>query len=321
MATRMRGQPLAEELRAGVRRDVERLHEEGVTPTLGTVLMTADDAATSFMDRKHEACRAFGIETTRVDVDPTASAATLYRAVDRLADDDEVTALFVQVPLPAHVDESAVRERVPPGKDVDCFAPANLGRLVAGEPVVTPATAAAVLRLLDAYDVALAGREAVVVGRTTAIGMPIAQLLLARDATVTVCHTSTADLASHTRRADVLVTAAGAPELVDASMVSSGVSVVDVSVTRVDVPDGRSAGKRTKSDRGDTESGYDLVGDVAFDSVREKADAITPVPGGVGPLTLAHLLRNVVDVTARGAGVDGRSDDGGDDGDDTSGRG
>lgn len=283
----MRGGPLADEVRAGVRRDVETLLDRGVTPTLGTVLMTDDDAATAYMDRKHEACREVGVETRRVDVDPDAPAETLYGAVERLAADEEVTALFVQVPLPAHVDAGAVRERVPPTKDVDCFAPVNLGRLVAGDPVVTPATPAAVMRLLDAYDVALDGREAVVVGRTTAIGKPTAQLLLDRDATVTVCHSRTRDLASHTRRADVLVTVAGEPGLVGASMLSPGVSIVDVSVNRVE-----------------SAEGYELVGDVDVAGVHETADAITPVPGGVGPLTLANLLRNVVDVTAREAGVE-----------------
>jgi methylenetetrahydrofolate dehydrogenase (NADP+)/methenyltetrahydrofolate cyclohydrolase len=288
--TLLDGSPLAETMRESVRRDVETLVDRGVTPRLGTVLMSDDPAAKSFMDRKHDACAALGIETRRVDVAPSSPASELYEAVERLADVDDVTAVFVQVPLPPHVDTRAVRERVPVTKDVDCFAPANLGRLVAGEPRVTPATTAAVLRLLDAYDVETAGRNVVVVGRTTAIGKPLANLLLARepgpDATVTVCHTSTTDLSAHTRRADVLVTAAGAPHLVDGSMLSTGASVVDVSANRV---------------AADTERGYELVGDVEFDSAKEKVAAITPVPGGVGPLTLTCLLRTVVDVTAQQA--------------------
>jgi methylenetetrahydrofolate dehydrogenase (NADP+)/methenyltetrahydrofolate cyclohydrolase len=194
-----------------------------------------------------------------------------------------------------------VRARVPPAKDADCFAPANLGRLVAGRPSVVPATTAAVRRLLDAYDVATAGREVVVVGRSTAIGTPLANLLLDRDAgdaTVTVCHSRTRDLAAHTRRADVLVTAAGAPGLVDGSMISRGVSVVDVSVNRVAVDGAEPQAGAGGADPGDE---YELVGDVDADTVRPKADAITPVPGGVGPLTLAMLLRNVADLTARQA--------------------
>jgi methylenetetrahydrofolate dehydrogenase (NADP+)/methenyltetrahydrofolate cyclohydrolase len=290
--TLMEGGPLAASMRDSVRQDVETLADAGVTPTLGTVLMSADPASQSFMDRKHEACASLGIDTRRVDVCPDAPAPTLYESVERLADDEDVTAVFVQVPLPDHVDARAVRERVPPGKDVDCFAPANLGRLVAGDPRVTPATAAAVLSLLDAYDVETTGRDVVVVGRTTTICKPLANLLLSPapgpDATVTVCHSRTTDLAAHTRRADVLVTAAGTPHLVDGSMVSPGVAVVDVSVSRVPA---------------DTETGYELVGDVDFESVRADAAAITPVPGGVGPLTLSCLLRSVVDVTARQAGA------------------
>jgi len=202
----------------------------------------------------------------------------LHRTVDRLGNDPDVTALFVQAPLPAHVDEATVRRRVPVEKDVDCFAPANVGRLVAGDPRVRPVTEQAVDGLLSAHDVPVAGRDAVVVGRTTAVGLPLAHLLCRRDATVTVCHTSTADLGAKTRSADLLVTAAGTPGLVDGSMVTPGVDVVDVSANRAD---------------------GSVVGDVDAESVREKAAALTPVPGGVGPLTMAYLLRNVVSVSAR----------------------
>jgi len=291
--TRLRGRPLADDIVASVRSDLDYLRSHGVAPTLGTVLMSDDEAAVSFMDRKHERCQEIGVATKRIDCAPDEPAGALYDAVERLADDDEVTALFVQVPLPDHVDAARVRERVPPEKDVDCFAHENLGRLVSGDPRVVPATTAAVFRLLEGYDIETPGSDAVVVGRTNAIGKPVANRLLARggrgDATVTVCHTATADLAAVTRRADILVTAAGTPHLVDGSMVSSGVAVVDVSVNRV--PE-------------DTERGYELVGDVDAESVGEKASAITPVPGGVGPLTLACMLRNIVDLAARQAGLD-----------------
>jgi methylenetetrahydrofolate dehydrogenase (NADP+)/methenyltetrahydrofolate cyclohydrolase len=291
-ATRLRGGEPAEAVRKAAREDLAVLESHGVTPTLGTVLMSDDDADRAFMDRKHDLCAEFGIETRRIDVAPDAPAGECYAAVERLGADDDVTALFVQVPLPDHVDESAVRSRVPAEKDVDCFDHANLGRLVGGDPRVTPATPAAVRRLLSAYDVETAGRDAVVVGRNNAIGKPLANMLLDRgpggDATVTVCHTATADLGEQTRAADLLVTAAGAPRLVDASMVAPGAVVVDISVNRVETDDG---------------SDYELVGDVDFESVAETAGAITPVPGGVGPLTLAQIVRNVVDVTARQAGV------------------
>jgi len=203
-ATLLEGRKLAADIENRVVTDIETLADRGITPTFGTVLMSDDPAATGFMDRKHERCRAVGVETKRVDVSPDEPAATLYDAVDRLAGDDEVTALFVQVPLPDHVDESAVRDRVPPSKDVDCFAHENLGRLVADDPRVVPATPAGVRHLLETYDVETAGADVVVVGRTTAICKPLANMLLARgpggDATVTVCHTATADLMAHTRQ-------------------------------------------------------------------------------------------------------------------------
>jgi methylenetetrahydrofolate dehydrogenase (NADP+) / methenyltetrahydrofolate cyclohydrolase len=291
--TLMWGQPLAEDLRAEVRADLATLRDQGVKPTLGTVLMSDDDTDEAFMDRKHERCEAAGISTKRVDIPSDEPAEVLYRTVERLGADSDVTSLFVQVPLPDHVNASAIRDRVPPAKDIDCFAPKNLGRLVVGDPWVIPATPTAVLRLLEAYGIETVGKDVVVVGRNTAICKPLANLFLARgsggDATVTVCHTATADLAAKTRRADILVTAAGVPHLVDESMVSAGVSVVDISVNRI---------------RADTEKGYELVGDVDFESVKEKASAITPVPGGVGPLTLVLILRNIVDVTARQAGIE-----------------
>lgn len=239
------------------------------------------------MDRKHDLCEEIGIDTRRLDLPADAPPERVYRAVEDLGADPAVTALFVQAPLPGGVDEAAVRERIPPAKDVDCFAPANVGRLVAGDPRVRPVTSLAVGRLLDAYDIEVAGQDAVVVGRTTAIGTPIAGLLCRRDATVTVCHSHTRDLGAKTRAADLLVTAAGTPGLVDGSMVADGAVIVDVSANRV-------AG----------EDGTAVVGDVDAASVGETAAALTPVPGGVGPLTMAYLLHNVVTVSAVGSAAD-----------------
>jgi methylenetetrahydrofolate dehydrogenase (NADP+)/methenyltetrahydrofolate cyclohydrolase len=270
-----------DEAAAALRRDaLDRLRGLDVDPLLATVLVGDDPAARAFMDRKHDLCAEVGIDTRRVDLPAATSAERVYRTVDDLGADPAVTALFVQVPLPDHVDEGEVRRRVPPTKDVDCFHPENVGWFVGGDPRVWPVTCRAVARLLDAHGVAVAGRDAVLVGRTAAIGTPIAHLCCRRDATVTVCHSRTRDLASKTRSADLLVTAAGTPGLIDGSMVSRGVVVVDVSANRVDGA---------------------VVGDVAAESVAAKAEAITPVPGGVGPLTMACLLDNVVAVTAMGA--------------------
>jgi methylenetetrahydrofolate dehydrogenase (NADP+)/methenyltetrahydrofolate cyclohydrolase len=280
---RLLGEPVAAGIRGEVRERVERIGSRGSVPTLGTVLMSDDPADRRFVGLKHDACERVGIETRDVRIDPGEPASRLYAAVERLSADPDVDAVFVQVPLPGGVEVSEVRERIDPRKDVDCLAYENLGRLVAGDPRFVPATTAAVLRLLDAYDVPVEGRDLVIVGRSPVIGRPMANRLLRKElpgnATVTVCHSRTADLGSVTPRADVLVTACGVPELVDRSMLSPGVTVIDVSANR------RPA---------NTERGYEVVGDVDFEGGREVASAITPVPGGVGPVTLAALLGNVV---------------------------
>lgn len=280
---RLLGDPVASEIREAVGDRVLELGGRDVTPTLGTVLMSDDAADGRFMDLKHAACDDAGIATRDRRLSPDAPADELYDAVEELSSDPGVHAVFVQSPLPDHVSETSVRYHVAPEKDADCFHPRNLGRLVVGDPRFVPATPAAVCRLLSAYDVAVDGRDVVIVGRSTVIGRPLANLLLRREspgnATVTVCHTRTSDLGAVTRRADVLVTAAGVPGLVDGSMLSPGVTVVDVSANRV----ARAGDAKTT-----------VVGDVDFESASEVADAITPVPGGVGPVTLAMLLQNVV---------------------------
>jgi len=290
---RLLGEPVAAEIRETVEARVERLVERERAPTLGTVLMSDDPGDRRFVELKHEACAAVGIATRDVRVDPADPASRLHRAVERLSADDAVDAVFVQVPLPDYVDTAGARERVDPRKDVDCLHPANLGRLVAGDPRFVPATTAAVVRLLVAYDVRVEGRDVAVVGRSAVIGRPLANRLLQDrvpgNATVTVCHSRTDDLGAVTRGADVVVTAAGVPELVDGSMLSPGAAVVDASANR------REAG----ADRG-----HEVVGDVAFESAREVVSAITPVPGGVGPVTLAALLDNVTLAAERRAGAD-----------------
>lgn len=284
--TLLRGEPVATEVLDGVSDRVRKLDRRGVVPTLATVLMSDDPADERFVDLKHEACDDLGIATRDVRIDPERPSERLYSTLEALSADPEVDAVFVQVPLPDHVSLPRVRDRLAPDADVDCFHPENLGRLVAGEPRFVPATPAAVVRLLDHYDVSTAGAEVVVVGRGV-VGAPLANLLVQdRDpgnATVTVCHSRTSDLASSTRRADVVVTASGVPELIDGSMLAPGATVIDVSVNRR--PDGEG-----------------VVGDVAFESAKSKASAITSVPGGVGPVTLAMLVRNVVRAAER---VDG----------------
>lgn len=277
----LHGEPVAAEIREEVIERVRDLADRGVVPTLATVLMSDDPDDERFVELKHAACDETGIETRDVRLGPDEPSARLRRTLDRLSADPDVDAVFVQAPLPAHVATADLRRRLDPHKDVDCFHPENLGRLVLGDPRFVPATPAAVQRLLAAYEVRTEGADVVIVGRSDVIGKPLANLLLRNttggNATVTVCHSRTADLAGKTRRADVVVTACGVPELVDGSMLSPGVTVVDVSANR-----------RLADD------GVEVVGDVEFGSARPVAGAITPVPGGVGPVTIASLLENVV---------------------------
>jgi methylenetetrahydrofolate dehydrogenase (NADP+)/methenyltetrahydrofolate cyclohydrolase len=285
-ATDIDGDAVASDVRDEVRATVERLGDAGVTPTLATVLMGSDPASETYVSLKQEDCASVGIETRDVRLDGDVSAATLYETVAELNDDPSVHGVLVQQPLPDHVDDDEVVRAVDPRKDVDGFHPENLGRLVRGNARYVPCTPLGIQRLLAEASVETEGADVVVVGRSTIVGKPLATRLLARDdhgnATVTVCHSRTGDLAAKVRAADVVVAAVGVPELVDGSMVGEGATVVDVGINRVE-RDGEST----------------LVGDVDYESVREVAGAITPVPGGVGPMTRAMLLVN----TARAAGV------------------
>ena len=280
----LHGEPIAAEIRSEVDSRVTELSDCGLVPTLGTVLMSEDPADERFVALKHAACDDVRINSRDVRIDPSEPAIHLYDTVEHLCADPDVHGVFVQAPLPEHVSAGAVRRRIDPAKDVDCFHPVNVGRLVAGSPRFVPATPAAVRHLLDRTGHSVEGKHVVIVGRSAIIGIPLANLLLRDEqtgnATVTVCHRRTEPLDEKTRRADVLVTACGVPELIDGSMLSPDVVVVDVSVNS---PTGEGS---------DRTAG--VVGDVEFESAREVATAITPVPGGVGPITLAMLLQNVV---------------------------
>lgn len=288
---RLEGDPVASPITEAVIPRVQRLDDRGDVPTLGTVLASDDPADERFMALKHDAAAAAGIATRDVRLAPPTTSSAIERAVERLSADPAIHAIFVQAPLPAQTDTSAVRQRLDPRKDVDCYHPDSLGRLVAGHPRFVPATPAAVLRMLDHYGIPTAGRDVVLVGRSAVIGRPLANLLWQRgasgDATVTVCHSRTRDLAARTRRADIVVTAAGQPGLVDGSMLADGAVVVDVSANRRRV-DGT----------------VEVVGDVDAESAASIASAITPVPGGVGPVTIAMLLENVVLAAERQSGVE-----------------
>ncbi|MFC7046359.1 bifunctional methylenetetrahydrofolate dehydrogenase/methenyltetrahydrofolate cyclohydrolase [Halobacteriaceae archaeon GCM10025711] len=277
------GNAVADRIRTDLQGSIDALVDAGVTPGLATVLMSDDPASETYVSMKQRDCEAVGIDGVHVEIDPDAPAEELFSTIDELNADPDVHGILVQMPVPDHVDKREVLQRIDPEKDVDGFHPENVGRLVAGDPLYKPCTPHGVQKLLEDAGVETEGADVVVLGRSDIVGKPMANLLIQKaqggNATVTVCHSRTKNLAEKTRQADVVIAAAGVPELVDGSMLSDGVTVIDVGVNRVEA---------------DTEKGYELVGDVDFDSAKEKASAITPVPGGVGPMTRAMLLYNTV---------------------------
>ncbi|ERG92715.1 MAG: 5,10-methylene-tetrahydrofolate dehydrogenase/methenyl tetrahydrofolate cyclohydrolase [Haloquadratum walsbyi J07HQW1] len=279
------GTEVAASIRSDLISSVNRITNTGTTPQLATVLMNDDPASQTYVSMKHDDCEEVGIETRDITIDPEAPAAELFDTVDELNTDPSIHGILVQMPLPDHVDEREVLRRIDPKKDVDGFHPENVGRLVAGQPRYKPCTPHGIQKLLIAADIETEGADAVVIGRSNIVGKPMANLLIqkadAGNATVTLCHSRTNDLASKTREADIVIAAAGVPEMIDGDMLSAGTVVIDVGINRVE-----------------TETGSELVGDVEFESAAEKADAITPVPGGVGPMTRAMLLWNTVKATA-----------------------
>jgi methylenetetrahydrofolate dehydrogenase (NADP+)/methenyltetrahydrofolate cyclohydrolase len=262
------GRALAEKVRASVRDEVAELGSVG----LATILVGDDVASDVYVRGKHKAAGGAGIRSVDRRLPADTSQEELLAILDELNHDDEIDGILVQLPLPEQIDAEAVLRAVDPAKDVDGFHPFNAGRLFAGHPTFVPATPRGVMALLEEYDVELAGARAVVVGRSTVVGKPVAHLLLAANATVTICHSRTRDLAAETLAADVLVVAIGRAGLVRPDMVKEGAAVVDVGITRTD---------------------EGLRGDVAPE-VSAVAGLLTPVPGGVGPMTIAMLLRNTV---------------------------
>ncbi|MBI4594352.1 MAG: bifunctional 5,10-methylenetetrahydrofolate dehydrogenase/5,10-methenyltetrahydrofolate cyclohydrolase [Candidatus Rokubacteria bacterium] len=274
------GKAVAQKVLGDVRVGVERLRaKRGVIPTLAVVLVGDFAPSKIYVANKKKAADAVGI-ASHDHVHPAGLGRdALLALLRRLNDDPAVHGILLQLPLPAGLDEDAAIAAIAPEKDVDGFHPINLGRLLAGMPGVVPCTPAGCLEILDHYGAKLEGAEAVVVGRSRIVGKPLAQLLLARHATVTMCHTRTRDLAAHTRRADVLCVAAGRPQVITGDMVKEGAWVIDVGINRLDT------GK--------------LVGDVDFESVSKRAYAVTPVPGGVGPMTIAMLMKNTLAAAER----------------------
>ena len=279
------GRLVAARLRQQVRLRVGELGVEGHTLTLALVRVGDDPASAVYVTHKVRACAEVGIASAVTHLPETTDESTLLETIERLNLDERIDGVLVQLPLPAHMDVDRVIEAVAPSKDVDGFHPANLGRLMAGYSLLEPCTPSGVMMLLAAAGVSLRGKRAVVVGRSVIVGRPMAQMLLRANATVTVCHRYTTDLAEHVAAADVVVVAAGVPGLVEGAWIKPGAVVIDVGINRLD--DNR------------------LVGDVEFAPAKARASAITPVPGGVGPMTIAMLMWNTLLAGAARRGVFG----------------
>ncbi|WP_255195573.1 bifunctional methylenetetrahydrofolate dehydrogenase/methenyltetrahydrofolate cyclohydrolase [Halorarius litoreus] len=286
------GNAVAQTIRDSLGGAIDTLDDAGVTPGLATVLMSDDPASETYVSMKQRDCEEVGINGIHVELDTHAPAQELYDTIDDLNADPDVNGILVQMPVVDQVDTRRVLRSVAPEKDVDGFHPENVGRMVAGNARFKPCTPHGIQKLLEHSGVETEGAEAVVVGRSDIVGKPMANLLIQKaplgNATTTVCHSRTKDLAAHTRNADIVIAAAGVPELVDGSMLKEGATVIDVGVNRVDA---------------DTEKGYELVGDVEYESAKEVAGKITPVPGGVGPMTRAMLLWNTVKAASEQTGV------------------
>jgi methylenetetrahydrofolate dehydrogenase (NADP+)/methenyltetrahydrofolate cyclohydrolase len=277
------GRAIAKSVRARVKEDAAKLIAAGITPCLTVVLVGDDPASAVYVRNKQRACKRAGILSIQHDLPATTSQSDLLALLNDLNQDASVHGILVQMPLPKHIDESAILEAIDPNKDVDGFHPLNVGYLAGGKPRFVPCTAQGVIELLDAANVPIEGANAVVIGRSHIVGRPTSLLLTARNATVTVCHSRTKDLQSIVRQADIIVAAVGRTRLVKADWVKPGAAVIDVGINRLD--DGS------------------LAGDVDFDAVLPIAGAITPVPGGVGPMTIAILLVNTLRAAAQAHGV------------------
>lgn len=274
------GAAMALEVEKELKQRVEALRERGVVPGLCVILVGSDPASQTYVANKEKACARLGIHSRTVRMGEETTQAELEAEIEKANHDESIHGILVQLPLPAHLDEHRALALIRPEKDVDGFHAVNMGRLARGEECVVACTPKGSLHMLKAAGVPIAGKNAVVIGRSNIVGKPMALLLLQENATVTICHSRTEDLAEHTRRADILVAAVGKPRFVTADMVKEGAAVLDVGINRVN-------GK--------------LCGDVDFEHVKEKAGWISPVPGGVGKMTIAMLMENTVSAAEKAA--------------------
>jgi len=287
------GTEVAKQIREELKQEIAELREKhNLVPGLATVLVGEDPASQVYVGQKEKTSLALGIYSERHDLPADTSEEKLLTLIDKLNKDPKIHGILVQLPLPKHINETNVLYAIDPKKDVDGFHPVNVGKLMIGEPDYLPCTPHGIQQLLIRAGVKIEGAEVVVVGRSNIVGKPIANILLQKrdgaNATVTICHTRTKDMAFHTKRADILIVAAGRPKAITADMVRDGVVVIDVGVNRI----GKTA-----------EGKAILCGDVDFEAVKEKASAITPVPGGVGPMTITMLMLNTLRAAKLAAGL------------------
>jgi methylenetetrahydrofolate dehydrogenase (NADP+)/methenyltetrahydrofolate cyclohydrolase len=286
------GKQVAAQMRAELKEQIDQLKAAGITPGLGVILVGDDPASISYVTGKKNACQDIGIYSDDNHLPAQTSQKDLLAMISRMNADPRIHGILVQSPLPRHIDESQAILAISPDKDVDGLHPVNIGRMVTGREAFLPCTPQGVVHLLIRSGVVIVGAHVVIVGRSLLVGKPLANMLIQKsktgNATVTVCHTKTRDLAGHTRRADILIAAAGSPHAITEDMVKPGAVVIDVGVNRVKDPSRK--------------TGYRLVGDVDFEKVKEKASLITPVPGGVGPMTITMLLYNTVQAAIRSKG-------------------
>ena len=287
------GKQTASDMRAELKAEVANLKAKNIVPGLGVILVGADPASKSYVTAKERACKEIGIFSDDNHLPADTCEKDLLALVEKMNNDPKINGILVQLPLPKHIDESKVLLAINPAKDVDGFHPMNIGKMVAGEKAFLPCTPNGIIQLLKRSGVKTEGAEVVVIGRSNIVGKPIANMLIQKkdtaNATVTVCHTRTKNIAQHVKRADIIIAAVGRPNTVTADMVKPGAVVIDVGVNRVE--------DATKK------NGYRLVGDVDFEAVKEIASLITPVPGGVGPMTITMLLFNTVESAKIAAGI------------------
>lgn len=279
MATIMDGKALSLKLKEQMKQRIEQLKQQGINPKLVVVLVGDNSASQVYVRNKHKSCGEVGIESEVITMPEQTTQQELLEVVERLNQDETVDGILVQLPLPKQIDEKTVLRSILPEKDVDGFHPVNVGLLSIGDECFAPATPSGIIAMFQEYGIDIAGKNCVIIGRSNIMGKPMAALLLKNHATVTICHSKTEDLASYTRRADVVIVATGHRHTLTADMVKEGAVVVDVGMNR-------------------NEQGK-LCGDVDYEEVKEKASFITPVPGGVGPMTITELLENTIQAAQR----------------------